>query len=170
MRHWFALALAAIAVGPVQAEVYKCKDAEGKVAFTDRPCPKGAQSETVELRDPAAEAAAPAIEPACMELAQSIWRLQPMEAGSRLTPEQDRELDGARNQLERDCRLQLASSSLAFQCQVRQQAVTAATARAADPAKAQELAQAEADYKQQCDDGAVNADIRSHLRPVGGEP
>ena len=46
--------------------------------------------------------------------------------------------------------------------------VTAATPRAADPAHADELALAEADHKRQCDDGAINADIRLHLRPGTG--
>ena len=167
MRYWFALVLATFAVAPVQAEVYKCRNANGSVSFTDRPCPQDAQSETVQLHDPVGDAAVADVEPGCMELAQPIWRLQPMEAGGRLSGEQRSELTGARNRLEQDCRMQLASSSLAFQCQVRQAAVTAATARAADPAHAQDLAQAEADYQRQCDDSAVNADIRAHLRPVG---
>lgn len=168
MRYWCALALAAMFAAPVHAEVYKCRDADGKLSFTDRPCPKGAQSETVELVDPTNDAATADIEPGCVDLARAVWRLQPMEAGGRLSADQRSELVGARNRLEQECELQLASSSLAFRCQVRQAAVTAATARAADPARAGELAMAEADYKRQCDDGAVNADIRRHLRPAGG--
>lgn len=167
MRYWFALVLATVAVAPAQAEVYKCSNADGSVSFTDRPCPKDAQSETVRLQDPVGDAAQNNVEPACMELAQPVWRLQPMEAGGRLSADQRTELTGARNRLEQDCRLQLASSSLAFQCQVRQAAVTAATARAADPAHAQDLAKAEAEYQQQCDDSAINTDIRAHLRPAG---
>lgn len=168
MHYWFALALAALLAAPAQADVYKCRDADGKLSFTDRPCPKGAQSETVEIVDPASDAAVASIEPGCVDLAQAVWRLQPMEAGGRLSADQRSELSGARNRLEQECGMQLASSSLAFRCQVRQAAVTAATARAADPAHAGDLAMAEADYKQQCDDGAVNADIRQHLRPTGG--
>jgi Domain of unknown function (DUF4124) len=83
MRYWCALALAAMFAAPVHAEVYKCRDADGKLSFTDRPCPKGAQSETVELVDPTNDAATADIEPGCVDLARAVWRLQPMEAGGR---------------------------------------------------------------------------------------
>jgi hypothetical protein len=166
MRYCFVLVLATWVVAPVRADVYKCVDADGKLSFTDRPCPKGAQSETLEVSAPQ-DAGAPTavVPPACIELAQPVWRLQTMEAGGRLSAPQRTELNGARNRLEQECRLRLASSSLAFRCQERQADVTAATSRAADPAHADELAIAEADYKRQCDDGAINADIRLHLRP-----
>lgn len=165
MRYCFLLVLAACSVAPVHADVYKCVDANGKLSFTDRPCPKGAQSETLEVSAPQ-DAGAPAavVPPACVELAQPVWRLQTMEAGGRLSAQQRTELNGARDALARECRMQLASSSLAFRCQERQAAVTAATSRAADPAHADALAMAEADYRQQCDEAAVNTDIRQHLR------
>ena len=97
MHYWFALALAALLAAPAQADVYKCRDADGKLSFTDRPCPKGAQSETVEIVDPASDAAVASIEPGCVDLAQAVWRLQPMEAGGRLSADQRSELSGARN-------------------------------------------------------------------------
>jgi len=166
MRYCFVLVLAACVVTPAHGDVYKCVDADGGLSFTDRPCPRGAQSETLEVSAPPDGGAPATVVPAaCVELAQPVWRLQTMEAGGRLSEQQRTELNGARDRLEQECRLRLASSSLAFRCQERQADVTAATSRAADPKHADELALAEADYKRQCDDGDINADIRLHLRP-----
>jgi hypothetical protein len=51
-----AAAVAAVAAGTAQAEVYKCKGPNGKLTFSDKPCPGQATEEVaVEFVEPSAE-------------------------------------------------------------------------------------------------------------------
>jgi hypothetical protein len=161
-----ALVAACLVPSVVHADVYKCKGADGKIAFTDRPCPTGTAGEMVMLRGERSSAPdGNSITRDCVVRARRIWALQSREVGGSLTNDESGELRNARMELDSACTLRLAASELAYRCTQKQSELTAATAAAADPAQQSRFVRVQEDYNKQCGDNAIDDDIRSHLRP-----
>lgn len=160
------LAAALTAAPAAFADVYKCRQPDGKIAFTDRPCPSGSAGEMVMLRgDKSSAPDGAAITRECVASARRIWALQSREVGGSLTPDEGSELRVARNALDQSCTLRLAASELAYRCNAKQAELTSATAAAADPAQQSRLVRVQEEYNKQCGDNAIDDDIRAHLRP-----
>jgi hypothetical protein len=168
-------ALAVLPVAPAQAgDVFKCTDAGGQVSFTDRPCPKGSDTEALRLRG-GGMVGSDSVESrnrrrACAELARPAWDLLPREASGQLSAVETRTLRDAREGLATQCRQRMTASPLAFECREKLAALTRATAAAVDPAKEADRDLVQAEYDRQCGEAAVLEDIGRHLRDLGGAP
>jgi hypothetical protein len=176
MRQFCILLFALLAAPASASGVFKCTDATGKVSFTDRPCPRGSDTEAVRIRmrDPNAvddgSAETRGRRRACAELARPAWDLIPLEAGGRLSDGQSQQLRDTRSALESQCRMRLTSSPLAYDCRERLAELTQATARAVDPTFATQRDRLQAEFDLRCSGDAVLADVEAHLRSLDPEP
>lgn len=156
------------------ADVFKCTDASGQVSFTDRPCPKGSETESLRLRGGGMVGGestdARARRRACAELARPAWDLLPREASGQLSADETAILRGAREALATQCRQRMTASPLAFECREQLGALTRATAAAVDPAKETDRDRLQSEYDQRCGEAAVLEDIGRHLRDLDGAP
>jgi hypothetical protein len=157
----------------VQAgDVFKCTDGAGAVVYTDRPCPKGTDTEALRLRGggftggEAAESRARRL--GCAETARPAWDLLPLEASGQLDEAASGLLRATREALATQCGQRLSVSSLAFECREQLAVLTRATAAAADPAREADRDLLQAEFDRRCGDAAVLEDIGRHLRPIGG--
>jgi hypothetical protein len=172
MRHPLLIAVLALATEGVAAgDVFKCTDASGQVSFTDRPCPKGAETEALRMRGGGMvggeSAEARARRRACAELARPAWDLLPREASGQLAGAEAELLRDTREALATQCRQRLTASALAFECREQLTALTRATAAAADPKLEGERDRLQADFDRRCGEAAVLDDIARHLRDLG---
>lgn len=152
-------------------DVFKCTDADGKVSFTDRPCPSGTDTESVRLRvdDPTramVDAGLREQREACVALARPAWDLLPREAAGQLDAAGAATLRESRTELQAQCRQRLSSSPLAYDCRERLAVLSRATARAVDPQYAADRDRVQADFDRRCGEDAIRADIEQHLRPA----
>jgi hypothetical protein len=164
------LLLAVLPSSALGSDVHKCTDAEGRVSFTDRPCPAGTDAEAVRLRSDetgraAFEAGQRQQRAACIELARPAWDLLPREAAGQLDADAAATLRDSRTQLQAQCRMRLSTSPLAYDCRERLGVLSRATARAVDPRFAAERDRLQADFDQRCGEAAIRADIDAYLRP-----
>ena len=171
MRHPILIAVLALAAdGAAAADVFKCTDASGQVSFTDRPCPKGAETEALRMRGGGMvggeSAESRARRRACAELARPAWDLLPREASGQLSATEASSLRDAREALAAQCRQRLTASPLAFECREQLAALTRATAAAVDPAQEAERDRQQAEFDRRCGDAAVLDDIGRHLRDL----
>lgn len=162
-----SLCLLGVAVAlPSFAAVHQCRGADGKISYTDRQCPKGA--ETTALRLPGDTAPkgpeGPRMTRECINTAKSMWTLQAREPSGQLSEDALRVLSGARSELQA-CGFRLAPSQLAFNCEAKLRELSQATAAAANPAMTEGLLRVQGEYNELCSDAATEADIRAHLRP-----
>lgn len=152
------------------ADVFKCTDASGRVSFTDRPCPKGSDTESLRLRGGGMvggeSAESRAQRKACAELARPAWDLLPREAAGQLSAEEAMTLRNARDALAAQCQQRMTASPLAFECREQLEALTRATAAAVDPAKEADRDRLQAEYDRRCGETAVLEDIGRHLRAL----
>lgn len=171
MRTLLLFALAALAVDAVRAgDVFKCTNAAGQVSFTDRPCPKGSETEALRLRGGGMvggeSVESRARRRACAELARPAWDLLPREASGQLSAAEASSLRDAREALAAQCRQRLTASPLAFECREQLAALTRATAAAVDPAREAERDRLQAEFDRRCGEAAVLDDIGRHLRDL----
>ncbi len=167
--------LLAGAAQTAHADVFKCTDDSGKVSFTDRPCPKGSDTEALEIRatDPNQPAPTPDAREKrrdCAQLARPAWDLLPREASGQLDATEARTLQGARDQLASQCQQRLTTSPLAYECREQLTVLTRATARAADPQYEADRDLLQAEFDRRCGDEAVLKDIADHLRDLESIP
>lgn len=167
----FLLALALLPAAATRAgDVFKCTDASGQVSFTDRPCPKGSDTEALRLRGGGMvggeSVESRARRRACAELARPAWDLLPREASGQLDATEAGTLRDAREALATQCRQRMTASPLAFECREQLGALTRATAAAADPAKGAERDRLQEEYDRRCGETAVLEDIGRHLRDL----
>lgn len=174
-RPMLLLALALLpAAAATAGDVFKCTDASGQVSFTDRPCPKGSDTEALRLRG-GGMVGGESVEArnrrrGCAELARPAWDLLPREASGQLGAEETSTLRNAREALAAQCRQRMTASPLAFECREKLGALTRATAAAVDPAKEADRDLLQAEYDRQCGEAAVLEDIGRHLRDLDGAP
>lgn len=152
------------------ADVFKCTDASGQVSFTDRPCPKGSDTESLRLRGGGMvggeSSESRAQRRACAELARPAWDLLPREAAGQLSADEATILRNAREALAAQCQQRMTASPLAFECREQLEALTRATAAAVDPAKEADRDRLQAEYDRRCGETAVLEDIGRHLRAL----
>lgn len=174
MRIFLGLMLLCVGAVPVaDAGVFKCTDGSGKVSFTDRPCPKGSDTEALAIRatDPNQPPPAPGAREKrreCAQIARPAWDLLPREASGQLDASEARQLQDARDQLASQCQQRLTTSPLAYECREQATVLTRATARAVDPQYAIDRDRLQAEYDRRCGDEAVLQDIVEHLREIDG--
>lgn len=171
MRHPLLIAVLALATeGAAAGDVFKCTDAAGQVSFTDRPCPKGSETEALRLRGGGMvggeSADARARRRACAELARPAWDLLPREASGQLAGAEATLLRDTREALATQCRQRLTASALAFECREQLAALTRATAAAADPRLEGERDRLQGEFDRRCGETAVLDDIGRHLRDL----
>jgi hypothetical protein len=171
MRHPLLIAVLALAVDSAGAgDVFKCTDASGQVSFTDRPCPKGSETEALRLRGGGMvggeSAESRARRRACAELARPAWDLLPREASGQLGDAETALLRDTRAALATQCRQRLTASALAFECREQLAALTRATAAASDPRRERDRDRVQAEFDRRCGEAAVLDDIARHLREL----
>lgn len=171
MRHPLLFAVLALATGgSVAGDVFKCTEPDGRVTFTDRPCPRGSETEALRLRGGGMvggeSADARARRRACAELARPAWDLLPREAAGQLEAAEAALLRDTRDTLAIQCRQRLTASALAFECREQLATLTRATAAAADPRLEEARDRVQADFDRRCGETAVLDDIARHLRDL----
>ena len=144
--------------------LYKCRAADGSLAFQETPC-DGAVLEVIAIA-PEKAAATPAVEvtdKSCRDLAQVIWRLDGATATYDISDDAQRELAQRRKGLRERCNLTLDPSPLAVDCALLAEALRLRRNdkdAATDPAHVRITTQ----HAERCSDAAIAADIERGLR------
>jgi hypothetical protein len=151
-------------------DVFKCTDASGQVVYTDRPCPKGSDTEALRLRGVGVTGGestdARERRLGCAQTARPAWDLLPREASGQLDEASLGLLRAARDALATQCRQRLSVSALAFECRAQMLQLTQATAAAADPAREADRDLLQAEFDRRCGEAAILEDIGRHLRAI----
>jgi hypothetical protein len=168
------LALAAFAAPAAAAEktLYKCRAADGSLAFQEAPC-DGQPLEVIPIA-PEAKSAGPTTDVAfdtagCRDLAKVIWRLDGATTTFDVSDDARNELAQRRTTLRDRCGLRLDPSPLAVDCALLAEALRLrrGDAEAIDEAAHARIA---TQHGERCSDAAIGADLDRALRRVGGAP
>ena len=157
----FALVLAppALAAG----EVYKCRTADGALAYQDQPCKSGT-SELVDFGGAGRRARAQLEDPACVPIARELWRLNATVNYTDQSAEGRARLEERRKALADQCKLALERTPLATECSQLERAIN----QASDAGTAA-FNQAGQKYDTTCSEEAIEADIRRNIRSLAVE-
>lgn len=155
------LSLVALPAGAA-GEVYKCRGADGGIAYQDYPCAGG----TTEIMDVgsggARRARARLTGDNCIAIARELWRLNATVNYTDQSAEGRARLADRRMALGAQCQLILQRSELASQCSQLERAINQAAGDGADA-----LNRAGQQYDTICSEAAIDADMRRHIEVVG---
>lgn len=137
--------------------LYKCRIADGSIAFTETPC-QGERIATIPI-DPSAKAKQAALkEPSCQALAKEIWLLQGQVDHTEFGAAPKETLKNKTRQFKAACNATLERSELAMECAVLGKAARLIGADDQSDASARIKAQ----HATQCNAAAVAGDIAKH--------
>lgn len=156
------LVIAAPAAFAAEKTLYKCRSADGSIAFQETPC-EGEAMAIIPITEerPVVKLA----DDACRNMARDLWRLLGRVDLTEFGEPARQEL-AARQQSFRDqCGAELERSQRMIECGVLAGAV-AISATAGTEAEQATAARVKAQHNAECNQAAIDADIDRNLRPA----
>jgi hypothetical protein len=164
MRTLLALTLALAATGAHAAEktLYKCRAADGSLAFQEAPCdgkplatiPITAEPQKVDLGDPA-----------CRNMARDLWRLLGRVDLTEFGEAARQDLQARKQTFRDQCHADLERSQRAIECAVLAGAVSLSTVNDTDEERAK-AERVKNQHKTECSQSMIDADIDAHVHPA----
>jgi hypothetical protein len=141
-------------------EVYKCRTADGSLAYQDQPCRTGT-SEVVDFGGAGRRARARLEDPACIPIARELWRLNATVNYTDQTAQGRALVEERRATLASQCQLKLERTELASRCSQLERAIN----QASDKGSAA-FDRAGQQYDTTCSEAEIEADIQRSIRPI----
>jgi hypothetical protein len=164
LRIMLAVALCVAAAPAFAAEktLYKCRSADGSIAFQEAPC-EGQALATIPITEEV-----PVIkidDPGCRNMARDLWRILGRVDLTEFGEPARQELAQRQQTFREQCKAELERSQRAIECAV----LSGAVALSDDAGDAEQQAKTERMKKQhatECGQSVIDADIDRHLRPA----
>lgn len=164
MKIVLALILAAAATGAHAADktLYKCRAADGSLAFQEAPCdgkplatiPITTEQQKVNLTDPA-----------CRNMARDLWRLLGRVDLTEFGDAAHQDLDARKLTFREQCHAELERSQRAIECAVLAGAVSLSTINDTEEERAK-AERVKNQHKTECSQTVIDADIDAHVHPA----
>ncbi|HET7844061.1 MAG TPA: DUF4124 domain-containing protein [Xanthomonadales bacterium] len=154
------LLLAACAAAPAaEKTLYKCRAADGSLAFQEEPC-QGAPLQVIPI-SPEATKPIKLTEPGCVAMARDIWYLKGTVENIDTSDASRQRLREREASLRSQCGAELERTQLAIECAVLAGAL-GVSGGGTEESEAKVL-KVRQQHAAQCSDAKVQADIDSHL-------
>jgi hypothetical protein len=164
-RRWVLPSLLLFAASELAAEsvsaIYKCRAADGSLAYRDTPCSGDDNTELVELHGSGAVKRARALEGPCLALAKELWRLNGTVNLTELGAEARGRLTETRSRLNNQCRVDLDRTELSQRCAQMEHRVNVESRR-----DVQALGRLGREFELACAPATVEEDIRRHVKDI----
>lgn len=158
-----AAAAVAMPAAAVEKTLYKCRSADGSIAFQEAPC-EGQALATIPITEEV-----PVVkltDDGCRNMARDLWRLLGRVDLTEFGDTAKKELAERQQSFRGQCNAELERSQRAIECAVLSGAV-ALSSDAGTPEEQAKTAKVKAQYEHECSAATIDADIDRHLRPAG---